>query len=214
MSSSLPPWVELSILQLPGRETLFNAPMYDTMKPLVDATLPIIGPLLEVPYLFFGHSLGAHVAFELSRELRRENAPLPHALIVSGTRAPHLPLRRVPLFDLPTPKLIDELRRYGGTPEAVLQNRELMDIFLPPLRADLTIFETYVHTPDAPFDFMIAAFGGRNDHRLDPGDLDAWQKHTTGRFSVSIFDGGHFYLLEQSRAAFSRVFRETLETFG
>lgn len=214
MSTSLPQWVELSILQLPGRETLFNAPMYYAMKPLVDATARVILPELELPYAFFGHSLGAHVAFELARELRRRNAALPRGLVASGTRAPHLPMRRMPLHDLPTPRFIEELRRYGGTPEAVLQNQELMDIFLPPLRADLTIFETFTHSPDDPFDFPIAVFGGRSDHRLDPDELEAWREHTRGRFSATFFDGGHFYLLERSRAAFLTSLRETLEAFG
>jgi len=213
LSNSLPPWVELSILQLPGREALFGAPMYQSMKPLVDALMPIITPQTDMPYAFFGHSLGAHVAFELARALRNRNASSPRGFLVSATRAPHLASRRIQLHNLPTPRLIDELRRYGGTPEAVLQNQELMDIFLPPLRADLTIFETYSFTPDVPFDFPIEAFGGRTDHRTDPDELEAWREHTTGRFSVKIFDGGHFYLLEQSRNAFLTSLRQTVESF-
>jgi medium-chain acyl-[acyl-carrier-protein] hydrolase len=213
MSAALPPWVELSILQLPGREALFGAPMYQSMMPLVNAIVPILAPQTDVPFAFFGHSLGAHVAFEVARILRNQNVSLPRGMIVSGTRAPHLASRRLPLHDLPTPRLIDELRRYGGTPEAVLQNQELMDIFLPPLRADLTIFETHPHTPDTPFHFPITAFGGRTDHRTDHDELEAWKEHTVANFSVQFFDGGHFYLLEQSRTAFLNALRQTVETF-
>jgi len=214
MREALPPWVELSILQLPGREALFGAPMYQSMKPLVDAILPIITLALDTSFAFFGHSLGAHVAFEVARRLRNKNISSPRGLVVSGTRAPHLPSRRTPLHDLPTPRLIDQLRRYGGTPEAVLQNQELMDIFLPPLRADLTIFETYSPASESPFDFPITAFGGQTDHRTDPDELEAWKEHTTGSFSVRFFAGGHFYLLEQSRNAFLDALRQTVETFA
>ncbi len=214
LSAALPPWVELSILQLPGREALFGAPMYQAMKPLVDAILPVITPQLDVSFAFFGHSLGAHIAFEVARTLRNMNISLPRGLIVSGTRAPHLPSRRKNLHDLPTAHLIDELRRYGGTPEAVLQNQELMDIFLPPLRADLAIFETYSPASDIPFPFPMTAFGGRTDHRTDPDELEAWKEHTTGGFSVQFFEGGHFYLLEQSRNAFLAALRQTVETFA
>jgi medium-chain acyl-[acyl-carrier-protein] hydrolase len=216
MSAAMPAWVELSILQLPGREALFGAPMYQAMKPLVDAILPIITTKLDLPYAFFGHSLGSHVAFEIARQLRHRNPalPSPRALIPSGARAPHLPFRRLPLHNLPTPRLIEELRRYGGTPEAVLQNQELMDIFLPPLRADLTVFETYSYAPDEPFDFPITAFGGKTDHRLDADEVEAWEQHTTGRFSATTFEGGHFYLLEGSRPLFLASLRQTLETFG
>lgn len=209
----MPSWVELSILQLPGREALFGAPMYQAMRPLVEALIPIIAPQINVPYAFFGHSLGAHVAFEVARALRDRNAPLPRGFVVSATRAPHLPSRRPPQHALPTPQLINELRRYGGTPEAVLQNQELMDIFLPPLRADLAVFETYSPGPGAPFEFPVSVFGGKSDHRADPDELEAWREHTTGSFSVTYFEGGHFYFLEQSKAAFSAALRQTVETF-
>lgn len=213
MSASLPPWVELSILQLPGREALFGAPMYQSMKPLVEAIVPVIKPQLDVSFAFFGHSLGAHVAFEVARALRKQNISLPRGFVASGTRAPHLPSRRIPLHNLTTPRLIDELRRYGGTPEAVLQNQELMDIFLPPLRADLAIFETYSSMSDMPFEFPVTAFGGKTDHRTDPDELEAWKEHTTGGFSAQFFEGGHFYLLEQARNAFLAALRQTVETF-
>lgn len=210
MSTSLPPWVELSILQLPGREALFGSPMYLSMKPLIAALAPVVLPQTSEPYAFFGHSLGAHVAFELAREIRKQNKPLPRGLLASGTRAPHLPARRRPLYQLPTPELIGELRRYGGTPEAVLQNQELMDLFLPPLRADMCIFDTMEHERETPFDFPIAAFGGRTDHRTDLDEIEAWREHTTGRFTVEFFDGGHFYLMEQSKTVFLAALRQTI----
>lgn len=184
--------------------------MYLAMKPLVSAILPLVAPQTEAPYAFFGHSLGAHVGFELARELRTRNMPLPRGLVVSATKAPHMPSRRKALHDLPTPELIQELRRYGGTPEAVLQNQELMDLFLPPLRADLQIFETMQYEPGAPFDFPIAAFGGTSDHRSDPDEIEAWKEQTTGRFSVQLFDGGHFYWVEQSKAVFLAALRQTI----
>jgi medium-chain acyl-[acyl-carrier-protein] hydrolase len=210
MSTSLPPWVELSILQLPGREALFGSPMYLSMKSLIAALAPVVLPQTNEPYAFFGHSLGAHVAFELARKIRNHNKPLPRGLLASGSRAPHLPLRRKPLHQLPTPELIGELRRYGGTPEAVLQNQELMDLFLPPLRADLCVFETMEYEAGVPFDFPIAAFGGRTDHRTDLDEIEAWREHTTGRFTVEFFEGGHFYLMEQSKTVFSAALRQTI----
>lgn len=213
ISNALPPWVELNILQLPGRETMFGTPMYESMSALVEALLPLVKSRIDVAHAYFGHSLGAHVGFELAQALRRHGAPLPRAMIVSGTRAPHLPMRRLPLHDLPPARFIEELRRYGGTPEAVLQNQELMDIFIPPLRADLKVFETYSPSPMmTPFDFPIAAYGGRKDHRTDPDELEAWKEHTTGDFTVQFFEGGHFYLIEQSRGVFLAELKRILET--
>lgn len=180
------------------------------MKPLITALLPVVAPETNEPHAFFGHSLGAHIGFELARELRKQNMPLPRGFVASGTRAPHLPLRCKLLHALPTPEFIQELRRYGGTPEAVLQNEELMEIFLPPLRADLTIFETMQHERGEPFDFPIAVFGGHSDHRTDPEELEAWKEHSTGRCTCEMFSGGHFYLFEQSKASFSAALRQTI----
>lgn len=191
---------------------MFGSPMYESMNSLIASTLPIIEPLTSSPYAFFGHSLGAHVAFELARALRKKGASAARGMLVSGTRAPQSPTRRQPLHALPNARFIEELRRYGGTPEAVLQNQELLEIFLPPLRADLTIFETHSYTPDAPFSFPITAFGGRTDHRTDPDELEAWKEQTSGAFQAHFFDGGHFYLLEQSRPHFLAALQKTVES--
>ena len=190
---------------------MFGKPMYESMASLIEALVPIVKTRLDMPYAFFGHSLGAHVAFDLAQTLRRDGASMPRAMMVSGTRAPHLQTRRLPLHDLPTPRFVEELRRYGGTPEAVLQNQELMDIFIPPLRADLKIFETYSPSWNTPLDVPIMAYGGRTDHRTDPDELEAWKEHTAKGFTVQFFEGGHFYLIEQSRPAFLAELSRNLE---
>ncbi|MDI1476992.1 alpha/beta fold hydrolase [Polyangium sp. y55x31] len=211
LAANLPPWVELHALQLPGRESLFSATPYRSMPPLTEALVPVLAPKLDRPFVFFGHSFGGHVAFAMARALRARGAAAPRALVVSSSRAPHLPLGRIPLHDLPRPHLIDELRRYGGTPEAVLTNDELMDLFLPPLRADLRIYETNAFAPEAPLALPITAFGARQDLSTRPEQIEAWSEHTSAAFTSRIFEGGHFYLYEQSKAAFAEALRKVLE---
>ncbi|MGZ7274526.1 thioesterase II family protein, partial [Streptococcus pyogenes] len=81
----------------------------------------------------------------------------------------------------------------------VLQNDELMDLFLPPLRADLAIYETHSPEPGEPLSIPMTAMGGARDHTLVREDIEAWREHTRGAFTSRMFEGGHFYLFEQSK---------------
>lgn len=212
LANSLPPWVESAIAQLPGRETTFGAPAFRSMPPLVDALTALVSQAGDLPFVFFGHSFGAHVALAVARVLARAAAPLPRSLVVSSTRAPHVRPVRPPMHALPRRELIEELRRYSGTPEAVLQNEELMDLFLPPLRADLEILETYVPDAGEPLSLPVFAFAGSADATTRREDVEAWQAQTRGPFGFRLFEGGHFYLFEQSKAGFSAALAEIVTT--
>ncbi|MDC3954640.1 thioesterase [Polyangium jinanense] len=210
LAVGLPPWVELHAVQLPGRESLFSATPYQSMPPLVEALFPVLAPKLDLPFVFFGHSFGGHVAFAMARALRARGSAAPRALVVSSSRAPHLPIGRLPLHDLSRPRLIEELRRYGGTPEAVLSNDELMDLFLPPLRADFRIYETNTFEPEAPLALPITAFGARHDRSTRPEQVEPWREHTSAAFTSRIFEGGHFYLFEESKPALVEALAQVL----
>jgi medium-chain acyl-[acyl-carrier-protein] hydrolase len=204
-SEGLPPWVELAIVQLPGRESLFLATPYRAMGPLVEALETVLAPRFDAPFAFLGHSFGAQIAFQLTRALRRKGGPMPRGLIASGSRAPQLPMRRAPMHSMSTPQIIEELRRYGGTPKAVLDNPEMMELFLPPLRADLTALETNRYTPEEPLSLPITALGGRSDHTVTTDELEGWREMTRGPFEAQFFGGGHFYLFESSRPLFEEA---------
>uniref|UniRef100_A0A450TTH7 Medium-chain acyl-[acyl-carrier-protein] hydrolase n=1 Tax=Candidatus Kentrum sp. FW TaxID=2126338 RepID=A0A450TTH7_9GAMM len=190
----LPARIEPRPVRLPGREGRFQESCYRDAIPLARALASGLSPYLDLPFAFFGHSVGALLAFELARELRRQGGPEPFCLMVSGRRAPQIPLSRRPLYNLPTPALIRELRNYGGTPEIVLREQELMALFLPVIRADFAINETYRHIPETPLDCPICAFGGETDPMASEAELDAWRQQTTGGFTRQMFPGDHFYL--------------------
>lgn len=208
LAALLPPFVEVVVAQLPGRETLFGQPAFFSMNDLAGSLATQIEQERDLPSLFVGHSFGAHVALFVCRLLEKKEAPLPLGLIVSSTRAPHRPSRREPMHALPRSAFVERLRQYGGTPAAVLADEEFLDMFLPPLRADLEILETYKQAPGEPFSFPIHAFGGKNDTTTDADDLEAWREHTKGMFTMRLFEGGHFYLFEQSKAAFGAAVSE------
>jgi len=214
-SRQLPSYVELRPIRLPGRETRINEACFQEALPAARALASGLRPYLDRPFAFFGHSMGALLAFELARELRRRRGPTPFCLIVSGRHAPRIPLGREFFHTLPDSTFIDKLRTYyaGGTPKAMLQEGELMALFLPVIRADFAVTGAYVYSSEPPLDCPIHAFGGETEHEFSAADLDAWRAETTGSFSLELFPGGHFYLDEPSRPALLRRISEVLESY-
>jgi medium-chain acyl-[acyl-carrier-protein] hydrolase len=149
---------------------------------------------MDVPFAFFGHSMGALISFELARHLRRIHYPGPAQLFISAHRAPQLPDSNSPLHDLPDSALIDALSRLGGTPQAILQHTELMNVMLPILRADLTLCETYVYISEPPLDCPIAVFGGEQDSMVSTQELQEWRNQTRSAFTLHMLPGDHFFL--------------------
>ena len=184
----LPP----SIVVVPMRPPAGNQPA--NMAELVAALGDSIEPYLDQPFAFFGHSMGAVVAFELARLLRRLNRPLPRVLVASGARAPQFRRGHVPGPEPGEAEFVEALRRLQGTPRAVLDNPTLLQLILPALRADAAIYRSYIYAEEPPLDCAIRAYGGAGDPNVHRQHLEGWSAETTGSFAVRVFPGGHFYL--------------------
>lgn len=167
-----------------------------------------LGPWMDKPFAFFGHSMGALIGFEFARHLRRHGRELPLHLFVSGFRAPQLRDPGPPMHDLPDAELIERLRGLKGTPEESLRDPELMGLFLPTVRADLKFCETYVYQDEPPLDCPISAYGGASDDRVSERELSAWAAQTSRAFSLRIFAGGHFYIENDPPSFFGSFIRE------
>lgn len=190
----LPEDVEICPVQLPGRGARLMERPVPQLSPLVQALAKALLPLLDKPFAFFGHSLGALVSFELVRGLRREYDVHPVRLFVSSGHAPQLPHRGMPIHTMPEAEFLAELHRLKGTPSEVLEHKELMEIVLPLLRADFALYETYVYAPEASLNCPISAFGGRHDRKVSHSDIEAWREQTKASFSSQMFPGDHFFL--------------------
>jgi medium-chain acyl-[acyl-carrier-protein] hydrolase len=195
-------------VQLPGRAGRFREPLFTRMPPLLDALEQCLQPLFEEgPFALFGHSMGALVSFELSRRLKRRGGAEPIHLFVSGRDAPHVPDSRPPRHTLADAEFVAELRKYGGTPEEVLREAELMELVLPVLRADFQLIETWVHTPGEPLDIPISTFGGLSDSGTSREGLEAWRSHTRHEFALHMLAGDHFFIQSAEQVLLGQLSR-------
>lgn len=205
----LPQDIELCCVQPPGRAARFFEPAFRRLIPLADAAAEAIAPWLDRPYALFGHSLGARVAFEAARALRRRRSPAPSILFVSSSRAPHT-IQRLPLHTLSDAQLVRELQKLGGLPQEVINARDLLDLVLPLLRADLEAYETYTCAPEPPLAVPICAMSGVDDPSVPLSLVEPWQIYGSAGFELSVFPGDHFYLESGRRRVVSEVARRVL----
>ncbi|RJQ77856.1 thioesterase II family protein [Amycolatopsis panacis] len=180
-------------VQPPGRAERGRETLHRDAEALADDVVAGLGDEFTGNYALFGHSVGALVAYLVARRLAERGRDLPRHLFVSGRAAPQLPDRRRQLRALPVAELTAELRALGGLPEALLRDRSLLEMFLPLLRADLALNETYWHRPADPLPFGLTVFGGHGDPRADHLELAAWQDLAEDSELVT-YPGGHFYL--------------------
>ncbi|MBS0186126.1 MAG: thioesterase [Proteobacteria bacterium] len=190
--------IEIIGIQLPGREDRFTDPLFYNIEPLIIDLLKSFPIYFDKPFIFFGHSIGSFISFEFTRILRRKKYPLPQHLIVSGARAPHLPLRRKNLHNLSEKDFISELSSYNGIPPALLENKDILSLFTPMIRADFTVSETYYYSEEDPLQCPISTFEGSEDPYVLKEEASSWKSHTNAAFNLYFFKGDHFFLIKDS----------------
>ena len=197
-------------VRLPGRESRSAEAAFDRMAPMVEALAAAIEPYLDRRFAFFGHSMGAAVAFELARRLRRLGLPQPCLLIASAARAPQFRRDYIPPPAPTEQQFLGELRRLDGFPAEALDDLALLGAILPALTADAALYRNYVYAEDAPLGFPIRAYGGSDDPNVRPEHLESWAGQTSASFAMRLFPGGHFFL-HANREAVLDALAEDLE---
>jgi surfactin synthase thioesterase subunit len=210
----LAPEIDLWGVRLPGRDVRWRETPLTSVPAMVSCLASALGATpIPPPYGLFGHSLGALVAFELVRELRRRGMALPSVLMAAGRGAPQAPLRASAVHLLPDDQFIATIvARYQGIPKVVLEDRELLQLYMTPLRADITAHETYFYRDEAPLEVPLVVLGGLDDRTVVFDDLAAWRTQTSATFHVELIPGGHFFLQDQ-RAQLLAVLRRRLAEY-
>lgn len=191
----LPGDIEVCAIQLPGHEERFREPPIMRLTDLLPLLLEQIGPLLESPFAFFGHSMGALISFELARTLEQHHGRSPVHLFISSRRAPHLPPLQPLLHRLPDAAFLRAMQsQYEAIPAAVQHDAEMLALVLRILRADMELLECYTFQPAPALRCPMTVVGGIQDQTLEQEELASWQIHTAAAFRLRLFAGGHFYL--------------------
>ena len=195
----LPATIEVCPIQIPGRESRISEPSVTDCTTLIESIT--LATHLDKPYAIFGHSMGALLALDLAQSLRANGLRTPSHLFVSGRNATHVPMKHGSIHKMGDEEFLAALAiRYGGLPQEILDTPELLELYLPILRADLTLLETHQYQRLGPLDCPISAFSGKDDANVSREGLEAWGDHTSAAFEAHWFDGGHFYLSGPSRA--------------
>ncbi|WP_328879738.1 thioesterase II family protein [Streptomyces sp. NBC_00299] len=204
LAQAVAPGVRTLAVQYPGRQDRRHEPLLESVPALAEAAFEALRPELAGPFAFFGHSLGAVVAFEVARRFEQLTAQGPARLFTSARRAPSV-VREERVHLLDDAGLLTELGRLGGTDTAVLADADLRALVLPVVRADYRAVETYRAAPGTRVTCPVTVFVGDADPVTAVSDAAAWEGHTTKGADVQVFQGGHFYLDRHTAAVASAI---------
>lgn len=207
----IPESVELVAVQLPGREYRLVEPPMSDMKEIVSAVAEVLPPLLDKPFVFYGHSMGALIAFDLIRSLRAQGFRQPELLIVSGRDAPQFQWRDPAIRLLSDDELVDVVRDYNGTPEGFLADETLRELWLPRFRSDLTASVMYEYIEQPPLGCPIIVMFGAEDPLVSDTGLKGWIDHTKGNARFFCYPGDHFFLHTAEHLMVARIRAELEE---
>jgi len=203
-----------------GRGMRFRETPFKTVQAMVDEYLTALRAGLEagtesgldLPFVFYGHSLGGLMAFELTRRLQAEGLPMPERVFVGATAPPHLGLIHEAIHHLDDGEFVTAIQeRYAGIPKEVLNEPDLLEMFLPALKADFAAYERYHFEEPDPLACGLTAFAGAEDPGITPELIGEWSRHTEGDFQLQTVPGDHFFLTS-STSAVQGAIRASLNT--
>lgn len=203
-AKTVSPAVEVHAVQYPGRADRMRDPLIADLAQTARLVAGAMAPLLDRPVAFFGHSMGAAVAYETARVLSaRGRAPI--HLFASGARAPGDRGDVQTVGDKPDEVLIAEMTKLGGTDAEVLNDPEMRELVLPYVRNDFNAIEQYRPKPGPPLEIPVTSIIGDADPDVSPEQAARWGEVTSGPFTSRILPGDHFYLVPQQSAVITEV---------
>ncbi len=209
--------IRLCPVELAGRGKRIADPFYNSVEETAEDIIKIIRyDLMHSAFAFFGHSLGAIIAYRVSQKLKEKRMPEPVHVFFSGRGAPHIKRSdKKPYHTLPDDEFKERILDLGGTPREFFEHPELLEILVPLLKSDFRNSWEYVHPKEPnPLNCNITVFTGTTED-LKPEQIEGWQEHTKGECTRHCLEGGHFFLNSQeNRETMLGIINETLARFS
>ncbi len=189
--------IDLIPVELAGRGKRIHESFYNDFSEVIEDVYSQISNEIEKEsnYAFFGHSMGAKIAYELTQKIIKDGLPIPKHIFFSGRGAPYISGKdEKEYYKLPDDEFKKEIMKLGGTPKEFFEHPELLEVFLPLLKNDFKLSERSKKTDNIkalPFD--ITVFLGKDDE-LTPEQIDSWKKYTFKTCNIHFYNGGHFFI--------------------
>lgn len=210
----VPADVEVIAVELPGHGRRFPEPPLWELSQIIDHVTPALAETADRPYVIFGHSMGALLAYELALAMKARYRRSPLMVVTSASRGPTVPLDRRPLHALPQAEFFAELRRFGGIPGEVLAHGEALRLFEPALRADFAIVDRYRRESAPPLERPLLVLGAVDDSHVSQRDLQAWSSVGGRPLAFLQFEGGHFFLHDKKNDVPGSIVRSAQKLLG
>ena len=210
-----PKWLDVCLLELPGRGTRIHEALETDMGRLVQSiATELVSLCTESPFVLYGHSMGALIAYRLAKELRISHGLEVGMLLVSGAKAPHFPRGKELIHEMSDEQLIARLHKMDGAGTDLYRDRELGGLMLEVLRSDFRMLETSSLCSVDPLPCPVHAFGGDQDPFVDHEGVEGWRLHTESRFKATFYPGGHFFIREYAREMVSDIMKDLNKLFA
>ena len=196
---------DICAVQPPGREGRISESPISDLKILISNIADVITPHTNIPYAFFGHCNGALISYELFRELRRRGVTLPEHMFISSFRSPERVNINKVLNDLPESEFLSLLRTYGGIPDSILNDKEIIQSLMPTLRADFSLHENYRYTEEEKINCPLTIYGGLKDNIVPRKELVGWRDMTSAGAKIKLFPGGHFFIDSHTKSVVKSI---------
>lgn len=183
-------------IDIPGRGRRWGKPLLTSMHDMAEDVYQQIKEKLDEPFAVYGHSMGSTVGYLLAEKLIREKkTAIPLHLFASGRQGPPVPTKEKDIYLLPEKEFIEKILAYGGTPREIAESKEMMELFVPIMRADFQAVSTYEYEKTEPLDIPISVLIGDNE-KFTYEEAHTWQAVTKRNIFLKQFPGDHFFIFD------------------